>query len=165
MKGIDFFFFGTGHFQGTTQLTASSTSAEAPKLLPGHAIHINIPGYIPGHRLCSALGVAVFATGYTKLFWRAKSRGICGKNEPGDHFFRQQTIRAPYRSPFSLVIGAGCNEQPHLAAPGWIQPFQLPLPPRGSILCDPMVIEGSLMKPLLICSRSTLLPQAVLTMS
>lgn len=107
-------FLGTGHFQSTTQ--PPGTSEEAPKFLPGHTIHISILKSIAGHRLCSALCVALFAAGYTQVFWRADSRSQRGKSEPAEHFVgskRPGLLMGPL-SP--LPNRSGWIEQPCLTA-------------------------------------------------
>ena len=120
-------FFGTGHFQSTTQ--PLGTSGEAPKFLPGHTIHISILKSIPGHRLRSALRVALFATGYKKVFWRAESRGWCGKSEPAEHFIDSKWPGLLIGPLSPLPNGYGWDEQPRLAA--------LQLSSHGQRLCWP----------------------------
>lgn len=120
-------FFDTGRFQSTTQRLA--TSGEAPKFLPGHTIHISILKSIPGHRLCSVLCVALFVTGYTKVFWRAKKRGRFGKSEPAEHFVDSKWPGLLIGALSPLPNGSGWNEQPCLAA---LQPSS-----HGKHLCWP----------------------------
>lgn len=114
--------------------------------------------------VCSALCVALFAPGYTKVFLRAESRGWCGKSEPGEHFVDSKLPGLLIGSLSPLSNGAEWDEQPRLAAAGWIKVLTAFLPWAASLLTA-TVIRSSLMEPLLVCSRSTLLPQPVLTTS
>lgn len=154
-------FFGMGPFQGTKQ--SLGRSAGVPKFLQCHT-YISISKFIPGHSLCSALCVALSATGYTKVFLRAESRGCCRKSEPGEHFIDSKWPGLLIGPLSPLPNGAGWDEQPCLAAPRWIKVLTAFLPWAASLLTT-MMVRSSLMEPLLTCSRSTLLPQPVLTTS